>query len=207
MKILLYDVESFPNLAWIWGRYEQDAIGDMKQDKKVVSFSWKWLGEKTTHWLGLPSFHRYKIDREDNGPLVRELLRIINMSDVAIGHNIDSFDDKMSNTEFFRRGKCSKPHKTIDTLKIARKFFKFDSNKLDDLCAAIGVGRKIRTGGFDLWKRCIAGDRSAWSEFRAYNMHDVDPLLEGLFLREREWILKHQVEWKRKKLTKDELGY
>lgn len=207
MKILLYDIESFPNLAWIWNRYEQNAIGDMERTKHIASFAWKWLGEKNTHWLGLPSFKRYRTNPDDTKPLTLALLNVINEADIAIGHNIDSFDDRMANTEFWKHDVVPKPHKSIDTLKIVKKFFKLDSYKLDDVCHFLGIGRKLKHAGFGMWRGCINGDSSSWKEMEMYNRHDVDPLLEGLFLREREWILAHQIEWKKKKLTREELGY
>ena len=39
------------------------------------------------------------------------------------------------------------PYKTIDTLKIARKYFGFNSSKLDDLGRVLGAGEKVRHGG------------------------------------------------------------
>jgi hypothetical protein len=78
-------------------------------------------------------------------------------------------------------------YKVIDTLKIARKYFKFDGNRLNDLCKFLGIGKKVETGGFELWKLCMAGDERAWSKMIKYNKMDVI-LLEKLYLRLLPWI-------------------
>jgi hypothetical protein len=46
--------------------------------------------------------------------------------------------------------------KTIDTLKWARKYFNFNSNKLDYIAKYLGVGQKMDTGGLRSMERyCI----------------------------------------------------
>ncbi len=191
LKVLLYDIETSPNLAWVWGKYEVDALGDFVKERQIISFAWKWLGEKDVKVLALPSFPGYKRSPEDNKALIVELHKLISRADVAIGHNVDCFDDKMSNADFIRHGmKPTSPHRTIDTLKVARRCFRFNSNKLNDLGKRLGVGQKAHTGGFDLWARCMRGDMKAWARMMAYNKKDVF-LLEKVYLRLRPWIKNH----------------
>ena len=55
---------------------------------------------------------------------------------------------------------------SVDTLKEARKVFKFSSNKLDYIAQYLGVGAKMDTGGIALWEGCATGSRKAlrkWS--------------------------------------------
>lgn len=188
IKILLYDVESFPNLAYIWGKYEQNAIGDFVKERMVVCFSWKFLGEKSVHHLALPMFKGYNKSRPNNKALVKQLHKLISSADIVVAHNVDKFDDKMSNTDFIKNGLLPPPpHRTIDTLKVARKYFAFNSNKLDDLGQALGLGRKVRTGGFSLWVGCMEGKKTAWRRMKFYNNGDV-VLLEKILLREAPWM-------------------
>src|SRR3990167_3818406 len=42
-KILLFDIETTPNLAYVWGKYEQDVI-QYKSEWYMLSWSAKWLG-------------------------------------------------------------------------------------------------------------------------------------------------------------------
>jgi ribosomal protein S27E len=75
--------------------------------------------------------------------------------------------------------------KTIDTLKIARRL-KFNSNKLDSLGNYLGVGRKMKHEGIDLWIRCMKGDPKALNKMLAYNKKDVK-LLEDVYLELRQF--------------------
>ena len=80
--------------------------------------------------------------------------------------------------------------KEVDTLQVARKQFKFTSNRLDDLCRVLGIGEKHETGGFSTWEGCMEGDEKAWRKMKTYNRHDVI-LLEALYLRLLPWMTNH----------------
>lgn len=189
--VLLIDVESTPNKAYVWGRYEQDVIGDFISERQVISFAWKWLGEKEINVLSLPMFPGYKKNPECNKALVHRLHELVSRATVVIGHNVDEFDDKMANTEFVLHGlRPPPPHKTIDTLKIAKRAFRFNSNKLDALGARLGLGRKVEHGGFKLWVGCMNGDPVSWRLMEKYNKQDV-ALLEKVYLKLRPWVKSH----------------
>jgi hypothetical protein len=91
----------------------------------------------------------------------------------VIAHNGDRFDIKKTNTRFLiHRLPIASPLISIDTLKIAKRYFAFDSNRLDYLGRDLGVGRKVETKS-RLNQRCFNGDRSAFNEMKRYNEHDV----------------------------------
>ena len=69
----------------------------------------------------------------------------------------------------------------IDTLEIAKKKFRFPSNKLDSLAAYLGIGRKVETGGIELWVKVQQGDEKALENMVEYCEGDVD-LLVDVFL-------------------------
>lgn len=191
LKILLFDIESSPNVAYIWGKYEQDALGDFIKERQIISFAWKWLGEKEVRVLSLPMFKSYKRFPDNNRELVLKLHEIISRADIVIGHNVDGFDDKIANAEFLYHGlPPTPPHKTVDTLKVAKSKFRFNSNKLGDLGAHLGLGKKIDTGGFSLWAGCLRGDPRSWELMMKYNKQDV-VLLEKVYLRMRPWMSNH----------------
>lgn len=185
-KVLLFDIETAPNLSYIWGKWEQNALA-VEQHWYMICFAYKWLGEKETYVLSLPDFKEYKKDRTNDEALVKELWKLFDKAEVIIAHNGDTFDIKKTNGRFLKYGlEPPTPYKTIDTLKIARKYFKLDSNKLDDLGDYLKIGRKIRTGGFDLWLDCIKGDMKAWKHMTDYNKQDVI-LLEKVYYKLRGW--------------------
>lgn len=189
-KILLYDVETSPNLSFTWGKYEQNVI-DFVKERQIISIAWKWLGEKDVHCLSLPMFTTYKRDKEDNKALMVAFHAVMSQADIVVGHNSIDFDDKMVRADFIRHGLPPiPPHKCFDTKLAAKRYFRFNSNKLDDLGARLGLGRKMKHEGFSLWLRCMSGDPKAWSTMTKYNIQDV-LLLEKLYLKLRPWAENH----------------
>lgn len=188
-KILFYDIETAPILGYTWGKYEQNVLG-IKQEWYMLSFSAKWQGGKTIV-KALPDYQLYKKEPHNDRPLVRDLWELFDEADIVIGHNSNKFDNRKSNARFIAHGLTPPaPYKTVDTLKIARQYFNFTSNRLDDLGKVLGVGRKVKTGGFDLWLKCLAGDSKAWALMKKYNKQDV-VLLEEVYLKLRPWANNH----------------
>jgi hypothetical protein len=190
VRTLLWDIETSPNLGWIWGKWEQNVI-KFDREWHILSIAWKWLGDKNVQVKGLPDYPRYKVDTEDDLDLVALAHSLFCEADIVVGHNGKAFDTKKGQSRMFVQGyDPPSPFKEIDTLKVARKYFAFNSNRLDDLCQSIGLGKKLDTGGFETWLGCIRGDRKAWAQMKQYNAHDV-VLLEGLYLRLQPWIAGH----------------
>jgi hypothetical protein len=59
-RVLLYDIETFPNEAYVWGKYDQNVIA-FKKEWEMASFAYKWLGEKEVHQLNEPLLEIRKI--------------------------------------------------------------------------------------------------------------------------------------------------
>ncbi len=153
-----------------------------------MSFAYKWEGDKTVKAYSLPDFNTYKKDPKNDRELVKKLWELMDEADVVVAHNGISFDIKKSNARFLYHGlKAPAPFKTVDTLLVARKYFKLTSNRLNDVCQHLGIGAKVRTGGLDLWMDCIDGKMEAWRKMVIYNKMDVI-LLESLYLRLRGWM-------------------
>ena len=81
------------------------------------------------------------------------------------------------------------PYRTIDTLKVSRKYFGLLSHKQDDIGEYTGTGRKIKVDK-QLWLDCTSGNKKALKLMKAYNAQDV-VLLEKNYLRYRPWIKNH----------------
>ena len=189
-RIALVDIETAPNLSWVWGRWEQNVI-DVHTHWYMLSFAYKWYGTKRVHVHALPDYPLWKKDREDDRSLVLDFWKILDEADIVIAHNGDAFDLKKGNARFIQHGlKPPAPYKSIDTLKLARRHFKFDSNKLDDLGNSLGVGRKLPHTGKQLWFGCMAGNPAAWKKMRRYNAHDVT-LLERVYEKLKPWAPNH----------------
>lgn len=185
-KILLLDLETAPSVGYVWGKYDQNVIA-FERDWFILSFAYKWLDEKDVVVHALPDYKNYKPARADDKPLIADLWKVLDDADIVVAHNGDSFDIKKSNARFLTHGlPPPSSYKTVDTLKIARKHFKFDSNKLNDLGEYLGVGSKLKHLGFAIWRGCMAGDEASWKTMVEYNAQDVS-LLEKIYLKLRPW--------------------
>ena len=88
--------------------------------------------------------------------MLRDFSGVLNSADEAIGHNGDRFDLKWIKTRcLYHRIPMYPNYTTLDTLKVARNQFLFNSNKLDYIAKFLGFGGKMDTGGFGLWKAIV----------------------------------------------------
>lgn len=185
-KVLLFDIENSPLISYTWGLWEQNVI-EVKEEWYILCFAYKWLGEKEIHFVSLPDFKGYKKNKKDDEALVNKLWELFDQAEIIIAHNGDAFDIKKANSRFIQH-RLEPPtfYKTIDTLKIARKNFKFDSNKLDRLGQYLKLGRKEKNMDFSVWLGCMEGDKDSWRKMRTYNIQDVT-LLEKVYYKLRGW--------------------
>ncbi len=185
---MLYDVETSLALGYFFGKVYETNIVEIKEQTFLLSFSYKWLGEKTVHTYALPDFSDYKRNKHCDGQLVQKLQQLMNEADIVCGHNSVAFDDKTVNTRLLFHGFTPPaPFKTIDTCREARRVLKLPSNKLDDIGEYFGLGRKLAHTGKHLWLACMNGDLKAFKEMKKYNEMDV-VLLEKVFLKLRPYI-------------------
>ena len=189
-KILLYDIETRPSLGYTWGAWQQNVI-EFKEDWSLLSFSAKWFGEKKIYTYALPDFKSYKRDKANDKALIKKLWGFLDEAEIVVAHNGRAFDTRKTNARFLVHGlRPPSPYKIIDTLTVARRYFKFDSNKLDELARQLKLGRKLPHTGKDLWFKCMQGDPKAWKLMKRYNENDVK-LLEDLYLRLRPYLENH----------------
>jgi hypothetical protein len=190
LKVLFLDIETTPNLGYCWGKYEQNII-QFEKESHMLCFTAKWLGSNKTIIYGLPDFPDYEKNKESDKELVRKLWDLLDEADIVVAHNGDSFDIKKTNARLVVNGlNPPSPYRTVDTKKVAKKHFMFNSNSLNDLGQLLGLGKKLPTGGFKLWLDCMAGDLNAWKKMKSYNKQDV-LLLEKVYLKLRSWTKNH----------------
>lgn len=172
--------------ALTWGPKWQANLIEVTEPSIILSVAWRWLGEKTVHVKALCDFPGYSKNKNSDAALVTELHSLFEAADLIVGFNSRRFDDRISNSRFLVHGlSVPAPYKTFDLLQVARRVFRFPSNKLDDLSAELGLKRKLHTN-FDLWKGCLAGDVKSWKQMKRYNAADVEITTE-LYLKVRGW--------------------
>lgn len=169
-RILIFDIETAPNLAYVWGQYEQNVI-DHVREWTMLCFCYKWVGEREVH--AVSNWHDYGTTTDDTHLVVR-LWELFDEADIVIAHNGDKFDIKKANSRFVQQGLgAPSPFKTVDTKKVASRYFAFNSNSLDNLGEHLGLGRKIKNEGWEMWEGCIAGEQKWWDKMIRYNKQDV----------------------------------
>ena len=178
-KILYYDIETAPNLSYVWGQYEQNVIAHVSE-WHMLCVSYKWEGQKRAQVCALDDFpEEFKKDPENDEHVAKKLFDLFDEADIVIAHNGDRFDRRKANARFVYHGfGPPSPYKTVDTLKIARKEFMFNSNKLNHLGQHLGLGEKVSTDGFETWAGCMRGDKKAWKTMKKYAKQDVDLLVD-----------------------------
>lgn len=182
-KILFWDIETTPILAHTWTKYPQNGVIAIERDWQLLSFAYKYSGKKRVH---VESRKRW-----DEKTLVKILHTILADADILVAHNGDAFDFKKANAKFIQFGLSPiAPPSTVDTRKVAKKYFNFSGNSLNDLCKLFNIGKKENTGGFDLWQDCMSGKKSAFHKMEKYNKQDV-VLLEKVYTRLLPWMNNH----------------
>lgn len=186
LKRLFFDIETSFNIVASWNvGYKLNLSHDtILKERAIICICYKWANESKVHYLTW--------DKGDDKKMLHEFMKILNSADEIIGHNGDAFDLKWIRTRAIQHGIDAFPdYQTIDTLKLSRRGFRFNSNKLDYIGQFLGVGKKMKTGGFDLWKDIILrNDKSAMDRMVKYCQQDVK-LLELVFNKLNPYV-KHK---------------
>jgi predicted RNA-binding Zn-ribbon protein involved in translation (DUF1610 family) len=188
-RIVTLDVETFPNLVFTWGLFQQNVgVNQIVRDWSLASVCWKWLDEKKAHYLDCSA------NPLDDGPLLEKIWEVLDSADIVVGQNSKHFDIRKINARLIENGyRPPSPYKQIDTKVEARKVAMFTSNRLEWLSAHLSDVPKDKHKdfpGFELWSECLNGNPKAWAAMRRYNPIDV-LATEKVYLKLRPWIEGH----------------
>jgi len=183
-KILALDLETSPNLAHVWGLWQQNVgLNQLLESTEVICFGAKWLGGDEVIFRSV--FH------DGKQTMLQEVWDLLNEADAVMGWNSKGFDIKHLNREFIENGFLPpSPHIDLDLMNISKAKFRFPSNKLDYFVQNLGIGAKVKHEGHTLWVKCMAGDPVAWEEMKAYQIQDVEVLF-GVYEKLLPWIDGH----------------
>jgi len=184
MKKLLIDIELAPNLATVWGIWNQNiGINQLHDTARILCFAAKWHGEEEVFFMSEYADGRKK--------MLSAIYQLLEEADSVIHYNGRKFDIPHLNREFLEENWMPPdPYHQIDLLQTVKKKFRFVSNKLDHISQELGIGSKIEHEGHQLWLDCMAGDPKAWEKMETYNIQDVW-LVEELYDRILPWISDH----------------
>lgn len=168
----------------MWGLWQQNvAINQIADAGYVMCWSAKWYGEREVIF---DSIHQ-----SSAGKMLRHVHALLDKADAVVHYNGANFDMPTLNKEFVQRKmRPPAPYRQVDLLRVVRDQFRFPSNKLDYVAQALGLGKKMRHAGHELWIQCMAKDPKAWKQMEAYNRQDV-LLTEKLYDRLMPWIKNH----------------
>lgn len=189
-KTVTLDIETSPMVGYAWELWETNIIEVMKRST-VLCISYKWLHENKVH--NISQFHSrgYKAGVEDDREIMQKIRDVLDEADIVVTQNGNTFDLPIINTRLFELGiPPYSPVLKVDTKKIAKSVFRFESNKLESMAKYAGIGSKTNPGGFAAWKGCMAGDKKAWANMIKYNNNDV-LITEKLYLRMRPYMPSH----------------
>lgn len=183
MKILLLDVETAPNTAYVWGLFKQNiSISQIVDSSAMLCWAAKWLDS--------PEVMFSSILMGKKG-MLKEIHKLLDQADAVVHYNGSRFDIPTLNKEFLEAGMSPpSPYAQIDLLRTARQQFRFPSNKLDYVGQALKLGKKVKHEGFELWIKCMNKDKEAWERMEEYNIQDV-MLLEQVYHKFLPWIKNH----------------
>lgn len=191
-RIISFDLEVSPALGYFYPPTYETGILKIEERQKLMSFAWQVVGEKKIHSLCLYDMDTYKVDPHNDKLLTIELHKVLSTADILLGQNSDQFDIKMANYFFIRNGlEPIPPTKSLDTKKIAKRYFRFANNKLDNLGEELGVGGKTKVTHAQIWQDCfLDGDKKSWKLMNKYCEQDVRITTE-IYLKMRGFMHSH----------------
>jgi DNA polymerase elongation subunit (family B) len=144
---LYFDIEVSANVGLFWQSGYKLHVGteNIIKERAVICICYKWEDDEDVYYL---QWDKKQCDKK----LLQEFINVANEADELVGHNGDKFDLSWIRTRcLLHKIDMFPTYNTIDTLKIARSKFRFNSNRLDYIGKFLGLGQKNHTN-FDLWK-------------------------------------------------------
>lgn len=182
LKRLFFDIETSPNLVFSWNVGHECRIDydNIVKERAIITICYKWQGN--------PKVYKLTWDKGDDKKMLQDFIKVMHEADEIIGHNSNQFDTKWIRTRCLYHNIPMAPTFTsIDTLRVSRGGFKFNSNRLDYITKFLGIGKKKETGGFSLWKDVMKGSSKAMNKMVRYCQNDV-VILEKVFKRLNPYI-------------------
>ena len=183
-KILALDLETSPNVADVWGLFDQHVgLSQLKESTRVICWGGRWLGDTQVHFRS--EFH------DGRERMLADLWESLDRADAVMGWNSKSFDVKHCNREFLENGLGPpSPFVHMDLMLEWKRNFRTPSNKLQYASTLLGFEGKVQHEGHALWVKCLQGDPDAWDRMREYQIQDVNLLID-MYEKLQPWLKAH----------------
>ena len=183
-KRLFYDIETSYNIVKSWrvGYNLSLQPEDIIKERAIITIAYKWEGEDDVTVLSW--------NKGCDKKIIEDFVKVMSEADEMVGHNLDRYDTKFIMGRALKHGIPALPkYQSTDTLKLAKKHFMLNSNKLDYIAQYLGLGHKVRHRGISMWDDIILNNcPKALEEMIEYNIHDV-VLTEQVYKKLSEYSL------------------
>lgn len=168
-KRLFYDIETSYNIVKSWriGFNINLNMEDIIQERAIITIAYKWEGEEDVTVLSW--------NKGCDKKIIEDFVKVMSEADELVGHNVDRYDTKFIMARALKHNISVLPkYQSTDTLKLAKKHFMLNSNKLDYIAQYLGIGHKTKHRGLSMWDDIILrNDPKALEEMIEYNVQDV----------------------------------
>lgn len=162
VNVLAFDIETLPMIVSTFRLFKANIRQEsIIEYTSVFCASWQMLDHMGRPKSGIEAVSitdspNWKNNIYNDYHTIKTLRDALLRADVYLYQNGASFDLRIFNARAIYHGFDPIPQKNdIDTLKQARKHFRFDSNKLDYIGRFLKQGEKLDTGGMELWDNIV----------------------------------------------------
>jgi hypothetical protein len=157
---------------------------DVIEWPRTICAAWNWYGKDRVHFAS-------EWGKGGRETMLRRIWAAYDKAQLVVGHNVDAFDTKKLKSEWLDLGMTPpSPFKSVDTLKVARREFGYESNTLDALCQRLGISAKTDRYEVAVARAACAGDKTAQARLKGYNCGDIAASV-GLYDVLRPWHPTH----------------
>ena len=185
-RVMIYDIETSRVEAKVWWTGKQ-YVGhkQLTSEPKIISISWKWLGEDTIHALTWDTDH---CDKQ----LVSDFMTEYNKADMIVGQNNDRFDNRWLNARAMKHGIHFNTFvKSFDIMKQTKRLFRLPSYSMDYITKFLNVENKQTHEGIKMWDMIQDGNPAQQKEYLQkmvdYNVGDIVST-EAMYITLRKYM-------------------
>lgn len=185
-KILIYDIEtSRATFKLFWTGKQYVSYRDMIKEPKIISISWKWLGEDKVDHL---TWDENQCDKK----MMEDFLVIYNKADMLVGVNNDNFDNRWVNARAMKHNlDINMFTKSFDVQKESKRIFRMVSYSMDYSTKFMNTTFKQGHEGIKMWNMIEDGTPQQQKEYLekmvTYNVGDI-VATEDWYIRNRKYM-------------------
>lgn len=174
-KILFYDIETTPILAYVW-RFGKQRVGPNQVQSgrpmnDIICITYCWNDDKPAKAIG------WGYKEQDSSKVIKEFDKLVEKADVTIGKNNKRFDEKHINTQRLLHGLDPLPDWILysdDLERHMRRHFALPSYSLDYFSHLLGLGGKISMQFSDWIDIVEQKNRASYTKMLEYGKKDIE---------------------------------